>query len=604
MARRLRIVLFVAAACASVLTPAAVSRAAAPPTPDPAFINNVPAGKCTAESPYEEQLYGHDRYGARCRRIKFAFGPIVVRPGQNDALIGPVTIEKPAFDGFITRFKPDLVRASDGSHPPVEELHLHHATWLALTGDYGDNPFFAAGEEKTILAMPNQYGLVTKAADTWALLYMVHNALTKPEVVWLTYDIDIIPKKLGGDIIPVKALWLDVQKGSANPVFNVQKGFGHVDPETGTRVCRWPGENCARFDAYGRPTAQQGAAGAVPAADVVMKSAGTIIGLGGHLHPGGLRDEVSIKRGNVEKPIFTSDALYWDFVNPSRLGGPKASWNFAMTATGAPLGWKVKVEPGDHIRLNAVYDSDNTSWYENMGIVVAFIAPVDPIAPAGVDVFKDNVVIDPGVSSLAKVPPGPWHANGFVPPRCTPDLTGASGQKRLCLRGSATHGWLAENAHGGYPCAVANGCPAVPAKVGPKVTDVVAVGFTYGEADLGLASSSGVPVAVKGKPIRFWNADGPARIFHTFTRCAAPCTGAVTVNYPTANGGIGDFESMNIGFGWFGDPAKSQLGGTKKYDQGWFTDGLYWQYTPTETGLVTFYCRIHPSMRGAIQVVD
>ena len=40
---------------------------------------------------------------------------------------------------------------------------------------------------------------------------------------------------------------------------------------------------------------------------------------------------------------------------------------------------------GDKIRLNAVYDSQQASWYENMGIVMAFLAPGDK---SGVDVFN------------------------------------------------------------------------------------------------------------------------------------------------------------------------------------------------------------------------
>ena len=71
---------------------------------------------------------------------------------QNDVLIGPVTIEKPMRDGYITRFKPNLVRA-DGTVPPVEQVHLHHGTWLSEPS-YGSGPFFAAGEEKTIAPFP------------------------------------------------------------------------------------------------------------------------------------------------------------------------------------------------------------------------------------------------------------------------------------------------------------------------------------------------------------------------------------------------------------------------------------------------------------------
>ena len=74
---------------------------------------------------------GYERYPGACQRLRFTFGPILVKPGQNDVLVQPVTIEKPLQDGYITRFDPDLVRA-DGTVPPIEQIHLHHATWLSV----------------------------------------------------------------------------------------------------------------------------------------------------------------------------------------------------------------------------------------------------------------------------------------------------------------------------------------------------------------------------------------------------------------------------------------------------------------------------------------
>ena len=64
--------------------------------------------------------------------------------------------------------EPNLVRA-DGKVPPVEQVHLHHGTWLSEPS-YGSGPFFAAGEEKTIAPFPRGYGMPVKAADTWLLL--------------------------------------------------------------------------------------------------------------------------------------------------------------------------------------------------------------------------------------------------------------------------------------------------------------------------------------------------------------------------------------------------------------------------------------------------
>ena len=51
----------------------------------------------------------------------------------------------------------------------------------------------SAGEEKTISTLPQGYGMEVKGTDSWGLLYMVHNATTQDEVVWITYDIDFIP---------------------------------------------------------------------------------------------------------------------------------------------------------------------------------------------------------------------------------------------------------------------------------------------------------------------------------------------------------------------------------------------------------------------------
>lgn len=601
-------------------------RPGGPPHPDPAFLQQVPGAPCTAESEYEQDYaLAAERYGAACKRIKFAFGPISVRPGQNTAVLQPVTIEQPRYNGMIVRFNPDLYRA-DGSKPNTENLHLHHATWLNLGGAYGDGPFFAAGEEKTVAGFPDGYGMKVKASDGWGLLYMVHNALANPDVVWLTYEIDYIAQadadRLG--LVPVKPLWLDVQKKrihpdapstSANPVYHAQRGFGHVDEETGEMVCRWPDENCARFDTYGNVTPQQGVPEEELGADirgqdyVVPKSmAGTIIGLGGHLHPGGIRTEVSLVRGGQEKMINLSDALYWDYEDPSRIGAEPTSWNFSMTVTGAPMDWKVKVREGDVIRLNAVYDTEIASWYENMGIVVALIAPDDPYEPAGVDVFEDDVVIDPGVATSATTPPGAYHYRGFRPQDCTPDLTGASGQKRLCLRGQVTHGAVPESSNAGARCSGAS-CPPLPEKNGELVTDIHSVGFTYGQADMGVIGTTGIPLVKKNTTVRLWNEDSAANIWHTYTRCKEPCTGPTKINYPLADGGKGrddlmDFDSAEIGYGLLYEPAKSQIGGGEPYDRQWVEDGLFWNFKPTEIGTYSFYCRIHPGMRGAFRVVE
>ena len=600
------------------------------PLPEPGILQPVPAGECTVTNEYEEKLWNagiYESYGDKCKRLHFVFGPIMAKPGQNDVLIEPVTIQKPAYDGYIVRFRPDLVDAT-GAPPPIEEIHLHHATWLNVYPSYGSGPFFAAGEEKTIATFPPGYGMHVGAADTWLLLYMVHNAIATPRPVWITYDVDFIAEEdaeaLG--IVPVKPVWLDVQREpiapgatdtGGNPVFNVQRWFGSTDDYlfdnasigtgTGRNVCTWPLENCARHDVYGNVTPQQGVPASVRGADWRVSEGfeGTLIGIGGHLHPGGIRDEVSLVRGGVEKPIFFSEAVPWSKTNPDVAGkyDELDSWDFSMTATGSTLGWKVKIKNGDVLRLNAIYDSQNASWYENMGIVVALVAPAETEREdalhggPGVDVFDGSVVLDPGLPELATPAPG-WNTG----PGCVPDAVGDT--KRVCLRGQVTHGHMAEASnHGGAP---GGELPTAPGRV---VDQLVSAGFTYGEADLGLASQMGVPQLKLGKPARFWNVDSPLDIWHTWTRCKEPCTGGTGISYPIANGGTGmndtmDFDSTEIGYGLFFSPASGQLGGPNKSTQEALQDGLFWDFTPTQTGTYSLFCRIHPFMRGVFQVVE
>src|SRR3954452_20646288 len=300
--------------------PGAFAQAGLPPHPDPNFAGNVTDSPCRLETKdaYEKQLYeqegfgaqaGYTRYPGNCRRIHFAYGPIVVKPGQNDVLVQPVTIEKPAENGYITYFKPNLVD-QNGHVPPVEQVHLHHGTWLALSNSYGNSAFAAAGEEKTIFPFPSGYGMPVKQTDQWQLLYMVHSAVQQPMTMWITYDVDFVPKA-NGDALgmkPALPLWLDVRP-SAYPVFNVQREFGHPDENGNGSQCTWPKEKCAAFDPYGATNVVgQGQPGNGLGTDYTLPSAGqnfgstpfyggTIIGLGGHLHPGGIRNEIDVVRG-------------------------------------------------------------------------------------------------------------------------------------------------------------------------------------------------------------------------------------------------------------------------------------------------------------------
>jgi hypothetical protein len=668
----------------SLALPSATAPAQAP-LPDPNFAVDVAPRPCKFETndPYERRMYelegweapDFERYPGNCQRMRFAYGPIAVKPGQNDVLIGPITVEKPQRDGYITRFKPNLVRA-DGAIPPVEEVHLHHGTWISVP-DYGIGPFFASGEEKTIAPFPKGYGMPIKVTDQWNLLYMVHSAIQRPMEVYITYDIDFVPEAEGQALgmKPAYPIWTDVRP-SGYPVFNVQRSFGDSD-----ETCTWPSEKCAAHDPYGKLIVGQGKPGNGIGEDLELPqkgeelgkidnfTGGTLIGMGGHVHPGGLANEIDLvrpgrqptvlrypaakrrkagrkrragkrragkrragqrrragsraakprkrrklrrcgtarkrpargkrgkrgKRGRAvarkrrkarrrcRRPgrtevvgestrIYTGEPIYWDWNDPSKPGGPPTSWDHSMRVTGLPY-WGVRVKPGDILRANATYDTKYQSSYENMGIAVGLLVPDNPDgspnAP-GVDPFTTLKDRSDGCKS------GGLKAN---PPR-------------LCDKGIPTHGHYKENANHSGPAGTWN------AQRGSPTGNVGIANFLYEPGDMSTLSMTGVPTVPLGSRLRFTNFDG-GTIYHTATSCAFPCLGPTGAAFPLADGTTSagrslDFDSSELGIGPPAiGPAKNELSWELPVTE---QEG----YKPGE--IVTYFCRIHPSMRGAFEV--
>jgi plastocyanin len=605
-----------------VLAPSAGAQTTArPPTPEPNAAVDISPRPCALEGrdKYEQEFYeregwgapDYERYPGNCQRLRFSYGPIAVKPGQNDVLIEPVKIEKPMRDGFITRFKPDLVRA-DGTVPPIEQVHLHHGTWLSVP-DYGSGPFFAAGEEKTIAPFPKGYGMPIKTSDTWLLLYMVHSAVQQPMEVYITYDIDFV-NKAQGEKLGLKSaypIWFDVRP-SGYPVFNVQRDFGGADGK-----CVWPSEECAAHDPFGKEFTGQGKPGNGKGTDWTFPkpgeelglienfNGGTIIGLGGHLHPGGLQNTIDLVRpGNkvtvkktyrkkpkkgqrkgkkvtryVTKPhestrIYTGDAVYWDRKDREKGGGPPTSWDFSMTVTGLPY-WGVHVKPGDIIRNNAIYDTKIQSTYENMGIVVSLFVPNSPEGK------PQAPGVDPFVTPLDRSKD--CASNGML-----------GKKKQLCDHGVVTHGHLAENDNFGG----ARG--EWTAKTGSRTSDVGIADFIYAPGDLSMISMTGVPTVKLGSELRFTNLEGPI-IYHTVTSCKFPCLGPTGTAFPLSDGETSkgrslDFDSSELGFG------APTIGPAKQT--------LNWSLPITKErgfepgAIATYFCRIHPGMRGAFEVQE
>ncbi|MEA2369019.1 MAG: hypothetical protein QOH38_1737 [Thermoleophilaceae bacterium] len=553
------------------------------PSYEPNFAADLTAPRpCALDTrdPYERAGYQQEgwkgpdyvRYPGACQRLRFAYGPLAVTPGQNDVLVGPVTIEKPNRPGYITRIRPNLMRA-DGTVPPVEQVHLHHGTWLSQP-TYGSGPFFAAGEEKTIGSFPRGYGMPVKATDTWQLLYMVHSAVEQPMEVFITYDVDFIPREKAAGIKPVYPVWLDVRP-SGYPVFNVQRRFGGSDSK-----CTWPKQNCANFDPYGNKIPGQGQPANGKGEDLKLPergqslgaiknfTGGTLIVIGGHLHPSGIQNEIDLVRGAKKTRIYDGRAHYWSRRDSSKDGGPPDSWDFSMEVDSLPR-WGVHVKPGDALRSNATYDTSKVASYEDMGIAVTAIAPD---TPAG----KPTA---PGVD--------PFRARRDRTPNCR---SGGVRAGQLCTVGRVSHGHYKENGHyGGH-------AGHWTLSTGGPTNNVGIVDFTYQPGDL--SAGRPIPSVKLGTKLSFTNFEG-AGIYHTVTSCAFPCLGETGAAFPLSDGRTStgrklDVDSAELGYGAPYVGAASQT--------------ISWQVPVTgATGFkpgekVTYFCRVHPFMRGAFEV--
>jgi plastocyanin len=434
---------------------------------------------------------------------------------------------------------------------------LHHGVWVNLaTPDITDpglpERFFAAGEEKTRFSAISGYGYKYDASkDKWLLNYMLHNQLSKPDKLWVTYDIDFVPasSELAKKLKPARPVWMDVQNGSIYPVFDVLQGSGkngtYTYPDDGgdPYACKAPepGQQQRRQRQRQRRCGK-------PLNQWTVDADGVLLSTAGHVHPGGIHDDLWLTRngatgvpGHTKEGaadtahLFSSVATYWEPAGP-------VSWDVAMSAT--PDNWRVAVKKGDVLSMNATYETEKSSYYESMGIMVVWMGYTGDGASGGTDPFT------------------------------TPVDT----------QGVLTHGHLAENDnHGGQPDSKHyQDVTTLPSKVMPSGSVLPIADFAY-QGDMGDAST--IPTVAAGGSLTFRNDDAKNQIPHTITSCKAPCNLSTGIAYPLADG-VPRFDSGELA--QIGPPSNGQL---------------TWD-TPKDLppGTYTYFCRIHPFMRGAFRV--
>jgi hypothetical protein len=221
--------------------------------------------------------------------------------------------------------------------------------------------------------------------------------------------------------------------------------------------------------------------------------------------------------------------------------GP-VSWDVSMYVT--KPNWNVGLLPGDKLRVSTTYDSSQWSWDESMGIMLLWFSPNES-----------------GTSPFALM--------------------------KSQLKGKLTHGHLKENNnHGGKPDATLADPSTLPN--GPLTPQVDIEHYDYLPGNL--KNGTQTPTVRAGQSITFRNDDTPVSggdgTWHTVTSCGLPCNLSTGIAYPTANAPI-EFDSGQLG------------------DAGPPTAGTVTWNTPNNLpqGTYSFFCRVHPFMRGAFRVV-
>jgi plastocyanin len=399
-------------------------------------------------------------------------------------------------------------------------------------------PTFASGEEKTEAKLPQGYGYKVGADASWGLNYMIHSLNSSERR-------------------QVYITW------EIDWVFDAERGFDTNGDGRYTFPDEVPTDPAA-------PGYEERDKISNARHWIVPPSGATLVFGAGHLHPGGKRVDLQVARdgpdaGEVDgddpsevRQLFRSNAKYYEPAGA-------VSWDVSMTATRPD--WRVKLKGGDTVSISVTYDVRKASWYESMGIMPLVWTSADD--PAARDPFDD----DAAVRAM-------YDEGGIL-----------------------THGRLPENVD---KKARKNLKLPDPRKLRSKGRRVPKRGITISSflyslggysATRGFPTSTMRPPAVKpGSSVTFTNLDalpGTAdsdQIWHSITSCRAPCNRGAGIGYPLARGPI-KFDSGQLGYG---------TGTSTEVTTG---SNVYTTPPLTKRGKTyTYFCRIHPFMRGAIRV--
>lgn len=492
------------------------------------------------------------------------FGPYVVNAGTD---LSRIDFTPAMATGYTTEVH-TFVLDESGKKIPGNEVHTHHVHLLQL--DPSNPQYFdwltGTGEEMTggsiaerAKADPEyadgiRYGMPVTQGKQLAVLSMLHNMTSQTRTVYIRFRLRFVygthDEIRQAKHLDYHALTPQIFGGT----FNVPRTGGpYAWPVQLDQVPSTPDN---RGDITSNPTPSK----LEPGVGVVWTApySGTIVVAAGHLHAGGTGAVLS-NLGSTAHPCPQQGMKGYPGTTllDSRVIGHHGVWpsNDYQMGISQPA-WRAYVHKGDRLAINGGYLARNYGF---------------PDAMVFAGVYVDRSATPPAGSG------------------CAPFLAGHPGTPwQKVIHTGINHPW---SMYPDQPTCSKCDHPEAKPKPGPA-TDVVQIaGFDYLPGNGGTSGEpAGPPVVTRGQSLTFVNEDYAASLVrHSVTSCRAPCDGADMTNYPFFDG---RFDSGPMGY---------------------MVEDAYvsTQSTPTWTmstqdmhpGYYTFFCRLHPFMRGSFYVV-
>jgi hypothetical protein len=288
-------------------------------------------------------------------------GPVTVAPFQVLTKELIFSVPKPDVDGFVTDMSVDVVDA-DGKQVPINRLMLHHIVFTNIGKSLGSKRdptcggtfeawntmstipnwgerFYAAGEERAQMELPEGYGYPLSKQDTWLMTYMFMNHRSVVDRAFVEYKLTVDTRT---DVTPVEPYWLDVENCKVDPVYDVPGG--KRDGSTYKRKMVW-----------------------------TLPKAGRLIAGGGHVHGGGQALKLS-RPACKNSSIYTSRPTWGTKKHPFYKVRPVLHEPGPIHMTGFHSARGVPLAAGEKVVLEADYDASQPHT-RVMGIMVVFLAP-------------------------------------------------------------------------------------------------------------------------------------------------------------------------------------------------------------------------------------